>query len=340
MVNRSQVQTIVVALALIVAALAAWRLAYILLLALAAVLLAIACRRFASVLGWITRIPERFAVPLALILIYGSFFSAIILFGAQLAFQLGEVVGALPAILEAAEKRLGLPFSIASVASQQVSEGGSSLVGQFAGAGRFFAGAVVDFGIVAAASAYLALNPRMYVDGMLLLAPPAARGQVAEVMEDIGRAWSQWITAQAATMAIVGVLVGAGAALIGLPAPLALGLIAGLFEIIPVVGSIAGGAIPLLFAAPLGAETMLWTLALVVAVQQLEAALVLPYLQERMASTPSALALLALAAGGALFGPLGAILGVPIMIAVQVVVARLYVREVLEEEVVVPGETT
>ena len=60
-------------------------------------------------------------------------------------------------------------------------------------------------------------------------------------------------------MVLVGVLVGAGAWLIGLPAPLALGLFAGVTEFVPYLDRGFGAAPAVLLALSEGGGTVLWT---------------------------------------------------------------------------------
>jgi predicted PurR-regulated permease PerM len=147
-----------------------------------------------------------------------------------------------------------------------------------------------------------------------------------------------WLTAQLIAMIIVGVLTAAGLWLIGLPSALALGLISGLAEFVPVVGPVASVIPGLLIASSFGLETMLWTLAVYIIVQQVESNLVMPLLIGQAVNIPPALALFAVVGLSVLLGPLGLLFAFPLTVVADVAVRRLYVRDTLGEEVEITAE--
>ncbi len=139
-------------------------------------------------------------------------------------------------------------------------------------------------------------------------------------------------------MAAVGLLVGLGAWALGLPAAIALGLFAALTEIVPVVGPVLGAVPGLLVALGAGAGTFGWAALLYIAVQQVEANLLQPMLQKRMADVPPVLLLLSVVAVGTVLGLGGLVLAAPISVVAFVAVQKLYVRQTLGNEAKVPGE--
>ena len=106
-------------------------------------------------------------------------------------------------------------------------------------------------------------------------------------------------------MSFVGVLVCLGTWLIGLPAPLGLGLLTGITDFIPYLGPWLGAAPAVILALSDGGGTLLWTLLLFVVVQQLESHLVIPLVQQKIVEIPAALLLFAVVAVGLLFGIVG-----------------------------------
>jgi predicted PurR-regulated permease PerM len=133
-------------------------------------------------------------------------------------------------------------------------------------------------------------------------------------------------------------LTGAGLAFIGVPQALGLGFIAGVLEFVPYVGPILSAIPALLLASTQSWEMVAWTLGLFVIVQQVENNVILPLVSGRAVDLPPAVGLFAVVAIGILFGPLGLLLGYPLAIVVDVVVRRLYVREMLGEKVEIAGE--
>jgi predicted PurR-regulated permease PerM len=139
-------------------------------------------------------------------------------------------------------------------------------------------------------------------------------------------------------MIIVGTLIGVGLAVVGVPSALALGLIAGVAEFVPIIGPVIGAIPALLLASTESVDTVLWTLAVFVVVQQLESNLIMPIIAGRVVELPPAVGLFAVVALGILFGPLGLVLGYPLAIVIDVAVKRLYLSGVLKEPVHPKGE--
>jgi predicted PurR-regulated permease PerM len=138
-------------------------------------------------------------------------------------------------------------------------------------------------------------------------------------------------------MVMVGVLIAVGALFIGIPSPLALGLIFGLTEFVPVIGPIAGAVPVLLVAGGQSWEMLLWALGLVLLVQQVESNLIIPLLSGRAVQLPPAV-VFAVVAMGVVFGPLGLVLGYPLAVVCDVTIRRLYVRQALGEPIEIAAE--
>jgi predicted PurR-regulated permease PerM len=171
-----------------------------------------------------------------------------------------------------------------------------------------------------------------------MLVPQEHRDLARKTMNDSSRALRQWLVGQFIAMAIVGVLVGAGVWYIGLPSPMALGVIAALGEFVPILGPIVAALPALFLALSMDWTTVAWTLGLFVVVQQLESNMIMPLIQNRMVSLPPAIPLFAVLAFGLMFGLLGVVFATPLAVLTAVLVSRLYLREVLEEPAPIPGQ--
>ncbi|MCW5687088.1 MAG: AI-2E family transporter [Pseudolabrys sp.] len=190
---------------------------------------------------------------------------------------------------------------------------------------------VTSFFLVVIAGAFIAADPATYKAGLVLLFPKTWHDIVRAALDKTGRGLRLWLQAQLLTMLIVGTLVGIGATIIGLPSPLALGLIAGLTEFVPIIGPFAGAAPAVLIAASIDTPTLVWTVLLYVFVQQLEGNLITPLMQKRIAAVPPVLLLFAFVAFGLLFGVPGIIVAAPLTIALYILVREFYVAELLNE---------
>jgi predicted PurR-regulated permease PerM len=197
---------------------------------------------------------------------------------------------------------------------------------------------VAGFVLIVVGGIYLAAAPQTYRRGLIALFPERWHGIITSTVDDSSFALSRWLRAQLIAMLLIGAMTGLGMWLVGVPSPLALGLIAGATEFIPIVGPIVGAIPALLLASGLGWETTLYALAVAVFVQQLENNLIMPFVVGRVVELPAAVGLFATVAMGLLFGPLGLLLGYPLAIVADVAIRRLYVREALGKRVEIPAE--
>jgi predicted PurR-regulated permease PerM len=333
----------------VVLALLLWRAADALLLLCAAAMVAVLLRALAGLIGRaVPRLGDGARLALAgglVLLVLGL---AVWLVGDALRTQVSGLVQALPRALEAVEQRFGLslPDSMQEAASR-LAEGQdpgriASAVGSALQTAMGFGAIAVDAlgGLLLAVvgGVFLAADPGLYRRGVTALFPRAERKRVEDALATSGRALRGWLVGQVVAMAVVGTCIGLGAWWIGLPAPLALGVFAGLVEFVPVIGPILGALPVLLLALGGGWATLLWALGLVLVVQQVESNMLMPLVQRKMVQIPPAVLLFSVVVFGAVFGVLGTILAGPLTVLAYTLVAKLYVRETLGQQAEVPGE--
>lgn len=315
----------------------AWQLSDVLLLAFGAVLVAVILRAGADLLARRTPVPERWALTVATLVIFGLLIGIMVLFGAQVRGQFANVAERLPSALDSFTKTFGLG-EVSGRLPQLLSGAGGGFVARIAGIGGAILNGLADFVLVVIAGIYVAANPGIYRTGLVKLFAKGQHERVEGSLDAAGEALKLWLVAQLIAMACVGILSTVALMLLGVPSALALGLIAALADFIPFVGPILGALPAILIAATLGGETVLWTIGAFVVIQQIEGNVVFPLVGRRMVSLPPALALFAIMAAGALFGIPGLVFGFPLAVVVYVLVKKLYVRETLGEATPVPGE--
>lgn len=323
---------IVVAIGALAAAI--YALSNLLLVIFAAVLCCIALRTLMAPLVRATSMPEPLALAVVVVLIVAVSAGLVLQFGSKLSDQIAYLAQNAPQALH----KLSESFDLGAVSGQV---GGSAIGALAAGAltvGSSIAGAVAGFVLVLIGGIYLAASPQLYRRGAMVLVPKHWQSVVSSTLDDSGFALGRWLYAQGIAMVVIGVLTGVGMWVAGVPSPLALGLIAGATEFIPIVGPIVGAIPALLLASTLGWDTTLAALAVAIAVQQIENNLVMPFVVGRVVELPAAVGMFATVAMGLLFGPLGLLLGYPLAIVADVAIRRLYVRETLGKPVEIPAE--
>jgi predicted PurR-regulated permease PerM len=328
------IRRVLIVVGILAFAAALYLLSDILLLAFGSVLVAVVLRAIARPISRGTSLGQRLSLAAAGLGILALLGGIGYLFGAQIGDQLYSLVQNLPAAAASLSK------SVPLLSVSELVKGSSvgNLVASALSWGTTVFGGVATLIVVIIAGVYIAINPGVYRDGLLMLLPKRVQPQVAETIDDAGEALRLWLGAQLLAMLIVGVLIGAGLALIGVPSALGLGLIAAVLEFVPIVGPIVAAVPALLLASTQSWEMVAWTLLLFVIVQQVESNIIMPLVSGRAVKLPPAVGLFAVVAIGILFGPLGLLLGYPLAIVVDVAVRRLYVRETLGEDVEIAGE--
>jgi predicted PurR-regulated permease PerM len=185
---------------------------------------------------------------------------------------------------------------------------------------------------------YLAIQPRLYRGGFAQLFPRRLRKEANETIDDIGQALRLWLIADLIQMVLIGTLATAAVWLIGLPSPLALGVIAGLAEFVPYLGPIVAAVPAILVASTQGLNEALWTIVAYIVIHQLEGNLVAPLIQRQLIFIPPAVMLLGIVTALFVFGGVAVIFAGPIAVMIFVAVKKLYVRDSLGEPTVLPGE--
>ncbi len=133
-------------------------------------------------------------------------------------------------------------------------------------------------------------------------------------------------------MAIVALLTSAGLTAAGVPLPLVLGLIAGLFSFVPFLGPIASVVPAALVALTESATTLVYVLIVFAVVQALESYLITPLVERRTVSVPLFPLIAAQLVAGSLLGIAGIMFATPMLLALTIAVQIVYQKRILGEE--------
>ena len=193
------------------------------------------------------------------------------------------------------------------------------------------AGALAGFLIVMFTGLFLAAEPRVYANGLARLFPRSTRRRVYEAMLAIGHMLPRWMLGTVISMSVIGVLIGTGLWLLKMPAAVVLGIVAGLFEFVPYFGPLLAALPAIAIALAISPGKALAVALLFGGVQLVESNLLHPVVMRGATKLPPALTLLFATFMAVLFGFLGLLLAVPILVTGKVLVEMLYVEEVSDE---------
>lgn len=191
-------------------------------------------------------------------------------------------------------------------------------------------GALAGMLVVLMVGIYTAARPGLYRDGFLRLIPPHHRDRVGETLERSGHSLRRWMLGTLIAMTLVASMVALGLWILNVPAFLALAVIAGALEFIPIVGPILAAIPAIAVALTISPMTAVWVAILYTVIQQIEGDVVTPLVMRGAVRLPPALTVVFQALMAVIFGFLGLLLAVPLLAVVLVAVRTLYV-EPLEE---------
>ena len=152
--------------------------------------------------------------------------------------------------------------------------------------------------------------------------PPDRRELAAGMWAQIAAGFAGYVRGVAVNMIVIGLLTGGAAWLLGLPAPALLGVLAGITEMIPLVGPIIGAVPAVLLGFTISPFYPLIVAGVYLVIQQVEAHTLVPLVMRQAVGLPPLVIVLSLATGAAVGGVGGALVAVPVAFAMQVVIVR------------------
>ncbi len=159
------------------------------------------------------------------------------------------------------------------------------------------------------------------------LIPGAHRRAAVEFIEEYDSALGKFVRGQLIEATLVGTLTGVGLALLGVPSALLLGVIAGIFNLIPYIG-LAISIVPALIVAltmPSPLAGLLRVGGVFLIVQFIDGSVTGPRIVGGSVGLHPVVTMLALAFGGAMLGFAGLLLAVPLAVLLKMLGARMLV---------------
>jgi predicted PurR-regulated permease PerM len=195
-------------------------------------------------------------------------------------------------------------------------------VGQVVGFTPAIASGLVSMIFVLALAFYWTLDRDMLVRSLLMRLPLVWRDEVRDLIELAEGKVGAFLRGQAILSLVVGVAMTLSMMLIGMPSPLVLGIVAGIFEVVPLLGPFLGAILPLLLAITGSPDKIVLVIIVVVVIQELEGQLLVPRVMNAAVGVNPILTILFFTAFTSLLGMTGAILSVPIAAVVQIMLNR------------------
>lgn len=329
-------KTIFTTIVILVFLMVAWRLRGIIFALIISIIL---MSGFSPLVGWFENkgLNKVVAVALTYILAIGALGLILFMILPPLILQTREFFQNLPFYVTTASESLNTSGisainseDVANILSARIGEVLDEVLGLILGVFTGF----LTFVTVAVFTFYLLLEKDKIKRNIFRFFPHLPKQRVTSLVHKIDEKLGAWLRGQFVLMIIIGVTTWIGLSLLRIQFALPLAVLAGLLEIVAIIGPIIA-AIPAIvialvqYGSPIPA---LGVAALYILVQQFENTLIVPKVMERAVGVHPLAIILALLIGGSLFGIIGAVLAVPIAATVQVVIEDIHEHSKEEEQ--------
>lgn len=311
-----------------------WQLREVAVLVVAGILVALFLSAAADWISKHSPVPRGVALAAVVVAIGGGLTLLIWLRGPALAEEARELQSRLPQAIERLRERMDrYEFARAIIDEapnmRELLADRETVFSRVTGAVSATFGAITTFVLILFLGVVIAAEPGTYLGGAVALVAPARRARIRAALMEAGAAMRAWLVSKLIRMVVIGIVVGVGLMLLGVSAPLLLGVIAALLTFVPNFGPIIAAVPALLLGLVQGPQTALYVALLYIGVQVVESYLLDPVLDKKIVAIPPGLTLTMQVVLGMLVGPIGLAVATPLAAAGVVLVRMLYVEDVL-----------
>ena len=178
--------------------------------------------------------------------------------------------------------------------------------------------------IILLLSVYLMLDYSRVNKAMLKMFPRPWQPRVLEFSDLAGTAIGGYVRGQLLIALFVGSVVALGLSLLGIPSALAIGFLAGAFNIIPYLGPIIGAVPAVLLAIPMGLGKVVMAIAVFLIANQVEGSFLSPMVLSKTTDLHPVTVLLSILIGASVLGFAGALIAVPLVALGKLALEKYY----------------
>lgn len=277
-------------------------------------------------------VPRALSVVVVYVLVISAIGSAAWLMVPPLKDQLTQLSRVLPQVIDSVQSRVGFigEFSQGSITSQ-LQEGLKQFGDNIASFGfnvvqqtrQVFSG-IVSLLFMLIIAFYLVIEEDALKKVARVVIPQKHVLYGEHIIDRIQSKLGRWVLAQLTLAVVIGIVVGIGLWILGVPYALSLGLLAGVLEVVPVIGPIIAGVFGVIVALSQSFFLAVITFAFYVVVQQVENHILIPNIMRKATGLNPLVTLLAVLLGGRLAGVAGVILSVPVATILSIAVSDIF----------------
>lgn len=280
---------------------------------------------------------RRTAIAIVFLGIIGSLAVTIFLLIPKLYLELSKLTSVLPDTMAAFEQRLqefrsnfqaaGLPHQVLTLLDEHLGQGQTFLV-------QWLDNFLDDIPKILTSMSLLILSPVIAIyllfdwqklqGGLLRIVPQRRRVAWQRLIQDISYIVRSYIRGNILVALIVGILTGIGVKIVGMDYALIIGVLCGLFDLIPYFGPLIGAIPAVLLGLVVSRFMAIKVLIVILIVQQLESSVISPKLMGDSVGLHPLWIIFALLAGGEIAGFWGILLAVPVAAVIRVIIRHIY----------------
>jgi predicted PurR-regulated permease PerM len=296
--------------------------------------------------GWLGRARRTIAVLIVYLAALSVFISVIATIGPQLVHETVDLVEGLPEYTETVREesnywnkwyeetvpeniRLNIESHLDELGSVVAGAAQSAVMATFGTVRRVF-GFVAGLALLPLWTFYILKDQRRGFDFFYNLWPEGIRADVRNVVGIADRILSAYVRGQLLLGFVIGIVTFIGLYFIGVEYAVPLAVLAGIFEMIPILGPWISGVAAVIVVLATEPGKIWAVIILFVVVQQLENTFLVPKIQGDAVDLNPAIIMILLVVGGAVFGLLGVIVIVPVAAIARDIFIYIYGR--LSEE--------
>jgi len=215
-------------------------------------------------------------------------------------------------------------------AAAAIEQGGTDVLRNLVGTLAEVGGIILDVVLALVISIYLLVDGPRLRESSLALVPSQHRAKALFLQDNVSRVLGGYLRGQLTLAGVIGVATGVGMALLGLPYAVVLGVLAGLFELVPMFGPILSAIPAVVVALFQPFPTVAWVLLFFLAIQQVENNVLAPRISGHAVGLHPLGAMFALLVGFQVAGVLGGLFAVPVAGVLWVLLGAAY-RNVVAE---------
>ncbi|PIR43116.1 hypothetical protein COV24_04345 [candidate division WWE3 bacterium CG10_big_fil_rev_8_21_14_0_10_32_10] len=173
-------------------------------------------------------------------------------------------------------------------------------------------------------TAYLLIDFVNIKKYFIKLIPKSGRKDAEDITEEVEIKLGHWLRGQITLMLIIGIMSYIGLLILGVNYAPSLALIAGLLEMVPIVGPIISVIPALIVGFGQSPIQGIGVIGLYIIVQQLENNFIVPKVMQKAVGFNPLITMLAILIGGSVLGVVGALIAVPVTLVSTIILKVVY----------------